>query len=62
MTPEEAVARVCLDLAEHFDSLDDDPDAPFGELARVEDDGAGRIVVMHETEEWGIEIVIRPIP
>lgn len=58
--------RVVLDLAEHFGDLDDDPDAVFGEIAQVAYSTGDRtpdhrVEVWHESGEWGVEIIVRPI-
>lgn len=52
------IDRVLLDLHEHFAELDDMDDAPFGEYARVTR-GVSSLTVLHETEPWGIEIIVR---
>lgn len=61
MTINDVIDQVMLDLQEHFADLDDQEDAAFGEYARVERTGTRGMVVLHETEDWGIEIVVRPI-
>lgn len=53
------IDAVLLDLAEHFADLDDSEDAPFGEYARVTS-GVSSLTVLHESEPWGIEIILRP--
>lgn len=53
------IDRVLLDLHEHFADLDDMEGAPFGEYARVTR-GVSSLTVLHESEPWGIEIIVRP--
>lgn len=60
MAHDDAVQSVLLDMQDHFHDLDDDPDAVFGEYARVERDG-DRLIVRHETEDWGIEITVKAL-
>lgn len=58
--PDGIVKSVLLDLSEHFADLDDQEDAPFGELARVGfDPVTGLLRVRHESEPWGIDITVR---
>lgn len=55
------VQEVLLDLYDHFSELADQEDAPFGEFARVTEGPPDSLIVLHQDEEWGVEIVVRPI-
>lgn len=54
------VEQVLLDLTDWFSEMDDNEDAPFGTYARVTHE-ADRLLVLHESEDWGVEIVVRQV-
>lgn len=67
MTPEDlmtVISDVALDLSEHFAELDDGDEQHLGEYARVKthidaSETTATLTVLHQTEDWGIEIVVR---
>lgn len=58
--PDDLIERLLLELADHFNELDDSDDGPFGNFARVSV-GHTFITVFHETEEWGVEITVKRV-
>lgn len=58
---EAVIRRIVVDLADHFEELDDTDDPLFGEYADVAHfPDQGKLIVTHQTEPWGIAITITP--
>lgn len=58
------VEEVAVDLIDHFEELNDNPDSQFGEYARVTASGGpgwSRITVLHEHRQEGVVIEVRPL-